>query len=174
MVIGILCGGRLANPSFCRRQLRAQADCGPAGEDGLRIPAPRRGRGGPACRRLLGTHAAALPSAQTGFAPGGCEVRKLYCQRFVQSRPRTSHAGGNRVKSRNLKHLPRGRGACTYESSLSSVCRVARAVSTSTPSSSDWTTGGSPPSPGDSSAHSEGEDGGSAGDAEGLGTRRVA
>lgn len=91
-------------------------------------------------------------------------VSGLYSQGLTRRRRQLRHDQEPRGR-----HLPPGRGARTYES-LSSVCRVARAVSTSTPSSSDWTTGDSPPSPG---ACADGEDGGSARDAEGLGTWRV-
>lgn len=56
------------------------------------------------------------------------------------------------------------------------MCKVARAVSTSTPSSSDWTMGDSPPSPGAAAASSvqtDSEEGRSAWDSVGSGTWSV-
>ena len=53
------------------------------------------------------------------------------------------------------------------------MCKVARAVSTSTPSSSDWTTGDSPPSLGSwaaGSVQAKDEEGRVARDREGFGT----
>lgn len=171
-----------------RAQPTAQLPPRPAPGRGPRGTRPR-GQGPREGGRCPRPRAPSSPSPACGgcgwSSPAGRNVLRLYFQGFSVA---SSHVMGNcgkpsppaaracaaaAAQPRLPGKLAEG-GRRAYES-LSSVWRVARAVSTSTPSSSDWTTGDSPPSLGSGAAGSvPAEDGeaGVAGGREGSGTCR--